>query len=273
MSIDATRWAWQQRNLLPSQKLVLLSLADRASEDNTAWPSAQRLHLDTGLNRKTILAALTALCDLGLIADTGRRAGKTQGVRVFHMPLVPGRHDAESGPKNGTVQKPRYPKSGTPSGPKSGTTKRSQKRDIEPTNRNLSIEPSSPPNGGSPKAAGFVEQYAEWFPCVEPSTTLDEWMALRAKRGCITTKASMHSVINRLEPYTPQERGEIIAGALSQGHARLEDYHFFAAPQIAHPSHRPFENYAARPSGGMSPEQVAKFLAAQGVKALPPSAR
>lgn len=31
MSLAATRWAWQQR-VTPAQKLVLLSLADRAGE-------------------------------------------------------------------------------------------------------------------------------------------------------------------------------------------------------------------------------------------------
>lgn len=67
MSIVATQWAWTQENLRPARKLVLLSLADRAGERHTCWPSLGRLAVDTGLNPKTIRAALADLCAAGLI--------------------------------------------------------------------------------------------------------------------------------------------------------------------------------------------------------------
>jgi pyocin large subunit-like protein len=66
MSIDATRWAWQQAVTAP-QKLVLLSLADRADEHHVCYPSIKRMCHDTGLYRETIMNALKALSDLGLI--------------------------------------------------------------------------------------------------------------------------------------------------------------------------------------------------------------
>ena len=37
MSLDATLWAWRQP-VTPLQKLVLLSMADRAGEDHTLCP-------------------------------------------------------------------------------------------------------------------------------------------------------------------------------------------------------------------------------------------
>ncbi len=43
MSIDATRWAWTVPVNNSSQRLVLLSLADRAGEEHTAWPSIERI--------------------------------------------------------------------------------------------------------------------------------------------------------------------------------------------------------------------------------------
>ncbi|MFN4187680.1 MAG: helix-turn-helix domain-containing protein, partial [Acinetobacter johnsonii] len=46
MSIDATRWAWTAPVNNSSQRLVLLSLADRAGEEHTAWPSIDRLAKD-----------------------------------------------------------------------------------------------------------------------------------------------------------------------------------------------------------------------------------
>ena len=54
MSLDATIWVWKVRqkqkkggSLKPLKKLVLLSLADRASEDHCAYPSMARLVEDT----------------------------------------------------------------------------------------------------------------------------------------------------------------------------------------------------------------------------------
>lgn len=52
MSIDATRWAWAAPVNNSSQRLVLLSLADRAGEEHTAWPSIERLAKDTVLDKK-----------------------------------------------------------------------------------------------------------------------------------------------------------------------------------------------------------------------------
>lgn len=69
MSIDATRWAWKQL-VNPSQKIVLLALADRAGENHECWPSVARLCLDTGLARSTIFKIFQELENLGLIRRT-----------------------------------------------------------------------------------------------------------------------------------------------------------------------------------------------------------
>ena len=67
MSLDATRWAWQQRVGRSTEKLVLLSLADRANEKHECYPSIERLALDTGCNRKTVMDAIKRLEDQGLV--------------------------------------------------------------------------------------------------------------------------------------------------------------------------------------------------------------
>ena len=67
MSIDATRWAWQQRRISTTQKIVLLSMADRAGEDHTCWPSLARLCADTGLSDRAVQKAMTDLEALGLV--------------------------------------------------------------------------------------------------------------------------------------------------------------------------------------------------------------
>lgn len=51
VSIDATCWAWTAEVQSSTQRLVLLSLADRAGEEHTAWPSIERLAKDTVLDK------------------------------------------------------------------------------------------------------------------------------------------------------------------------------------------------------------------------------
>jgi hypothetical protein len=66
MSLEATKAAWKLK-LKSSQKLVILSLADRADSNNFCFPSIVRLSKDTCLNRKTVLEAIRILEDLGYI--------------------------------------------------------------------------------------------------------------------------------------------------------------------------------------------------------------
>lgn len=108
MSLDATVWAWQSgatHNLRPAQRIILLSLADRANEQHIAFPSITRLELDTGLDRKTIKRHIKTLEDLGLVKiDHGRGA-----VNVYQLLGVNGRHETRAkngpGPKTDQVQK------------------------------------------------------------------------------------------------------------------------------------------------------------------------
>lgn len=93
MSIDATRWAWTAPVNNSSQRLVLLSLADRAGEDHTAWPSIDRLAKDTALDKKTVQKVILELISLGLVKDTGDRTGPTKRVRVLKLNGVKGREE------------------------------------------------------------------------------------------------------------------------------------------------------------------------------------
>ena len=85
MSLDATRWAWMQKGIRPMHKLVLLSLADRADAEDIAFPSNAALESDTGMDLKTIWAALKSLADLGVIEDTKERVGRTRQTKVWRL--------------------------------------------------------------------------------------------------------------------------------------------------------------------------------------------
>ncbi|MCU4521088.1 helix-turn-helix domain-containing protein [Acinetobacter schindleri] len=110
MSIDATRWAWTAPVNNSSQRLVLLSLADRAGEEHTAWPSIERLAKDTVLDKKTVQKVILELINLGLVEDTGERTGPTKRVRVLKLNGVKGREDYTQNlddantPKNGNIK-------------------------------------------------------------------------------------------------------------------------------------------------------------------------
>lgn len=122
MSLDATRWAWkiaipEGKCLKANKRLVLLSFADRAGEEHTAFPSAKRLKEDTCLDRKTILAVIHELINDGLIEDTGERKGPTKQVRVFRLLGVIGR---ETVPPTEPFQQRNRPNKGTNNDPNDG---------------------------------------------------------------------------------------------------------------------------------------------------------
>ncbi|MCW1490887.1 helix-turn-helix domain-containing protein [Acinetobacter baumannii] len=100
MSLDATKWAWEVQfsdrkggSLKPLKRLVLLSLADRAGEEHTCYPSVKRLEDDTNLDRKTVMKIIAELIEDGLIADTGERTGKTKQVKIYKLIGVLGREN------------------------------------------------------------------------------------------------------------------------------------------------------------------------------------
>ncbi|WP_288414229.1 helix-turn-helix domain-containing protein [uncultured Acinetobacter sp.] len=123
MSLDATNWAWRVKfpekagSALPALKLVvLLSMADRASEDHTCFPSINRLASDCRMNRKSVIKIIAELIEDGLISDTGERKGRTKQVIVYRLNGVNGREETVpttkplddenldgNSPKDGTV--------------------------------------------------------------------------------------------------------------------------------------------------------------------------
>ena len=162
MSIDATRWAWTAPVNNSSQRLVLLSLADRASDEHTAWPSIERLAKDTVLDKKTVQKVILELINLGLIKDTGDRKGPTKRVRVLKLNGVKGREEYtqiqndSNTPKNGNIkqsQKRNDSKNGND--PKNGTLN-------EPNIGSLNLPMNLPMN---------LSQEHDWIPDVDQLIT------------------------------------------------------------------------------------------------------
>ncbi|WP_116521392.1 helix-turn-helix domain-containing protein [Achromobacter insuavis] len=88
MSIEASKWARMADVQKSSNKLVLLELAHLVRFDATDWTvfaSIEHLARVTQLNRKTVIDALARLRDLGVIADTGARAGSSRNCPVYRL--------------------------------------------------------------------------------------------------------------------------------------------------------------------------------------------
>ena len=104
MSRAATDWAWSLELKAP-QKLLALSLADRADESHCCYPSIQRLVKDTGMDRKTIGKWINQMIEDGLISDTGERKGRTKQVRVLQLNITTEETQKRNSTKNGTGTK------------------------------------------------------------------------------------------------------------------------------------------------------------------------
>ncbi|WFC27747.1 helix-turn-helix domain-containing protein [Proteus mirabilis] len=148
MSRIATDWAWSL-DLKAPQKILILSLADRADEYHCCYPSIQRLVKDTGLDKKTIGKWINLMIEDGLISDTGERKGPTKRVRVLRLNIefecTQKRDNTKSGnvPKNGSLN---VPKNGSLNVPKNGSQNQSLETNNEPKKKGFDAKKESIPD-------------------------------------------------------------------------------------------------------------------------------
>ena len=185
MSVDATRWAWNVELNSSTKRLVLLSLADRAGEEHTCYPSTKRVVKDTCLDRKTILKAITEMIDDGLIFDTGERKGN--GVRVLKLVGILGRENEIhpkkiTDPKNGTsteIGMTTDPKNGIATDPKIGT--QNLKGNLK---KNLT---ENTVMGGALKAKNA------------DSKLIEEWLVIRKKKKAADSERAVSMFFNQVD--------------------------------------------------------------------------
>lgn len=142
-------WELKKSQANPREKFFLLSLARRAGEDHTCWPSIARMVEDTGFDRKTLIDVRQALIGRSMISYTGRmvgRSGQIPEMRLNYVlvwekargsPRLNDEHETVdkltvTSPKNGTGTSTEI---GTGTSPKNGTLNRS----LEKNNRNKSF--------------------------------------------------------------------------------------------------------------------------------------
>lgn len=106
MSIQAVSWAIQQRTGGPTEKAVLMTLANYADAAGECYPSYARIAEDCEISRRTVIRVMDRLCEMGLVektANTRKSGGDTSNVyRLTGCQLVtPGCQDVTGGSVTG----------------------------------------------------------------------------------------------------------------------------------------------------------------------------
>lgn len=179
MSVDATRWAWRQAGLRVAEKIVLLSLADRADEYHACYPSVRRLSNDTGAERKTILSALAALEKRGLLT-----ASKALGKHSVYALAVTDARD-EPVPKTAPVPETApVPKTGHGGVPKTGQEVSRKRHTGCAENGTLNLnrtyqEPKQEPNNTARAKPDPMPVIPDWLPATAWQQLVQHRAALR----------------------------------------------------------------------------------------------
>lgn len=89
MSVRAMSWAWSTPTDTPSERLVLLALADHAGEDGECWPGSASLAAKTGLSEGSVRRYITRLDERGILEKVERRRRKdgTLGTWIYRLRL------------------------------------------------------------------------------------------------------------------------------------------------------------------------------------------
>lgn len=80
---------WEHQGITPTQKLVLLALADWANDDGLCWPSIEKLCNKSSLSRRAVQSSIKTLCEMGLLIQEqsngrGCRYWVKEGVQEMH---------------------------------------------------------------------------------------------------------------------------------------------------------------------------------------------
>jgi hypothetical protein len=86
MSLRALTWAWEQELTNPSEKLVLLAIADHANDDGMCWPSMSHVAERCLLSTRQIQRITEQLVHYGLVTrERRKRPDGTLGTYTYTL--------------------------------------------------------------------------------------------------------------------------------------------------------------------------------------------
>lgn len=91
MSVRATNWAWSLEEVMGSEALVLLALADQANDEGLCWPSQEKLAPKARQSVSTLRRSLRSLEKMGLLTTITRSStrGRRSNLYLLHIGAKP----------------------------------------------------------------------------------------------------------------------------------------------------------------------------------------
>lgn len=204
MSVHLTSKVWKMEGLAPVGKLVLLKLADNASDDGVGWPSVGTICRETGASRSTVQKWVGEFEAAGWL--TRKQREDASNIYALTLPAPPAR---QPGPARQTGPPP--PDRRAPPARQSGT---------EPS-LNHQIEPSKgfSKKFGAPEAgAAILAELPEAFSthavfCLR----LGEFTAERFAKGKRMTAEACHRLALKFEKFSPDVCTTALETTLDRG--------------------------------------------------------
>lgn len=91
MSVRATNWAWSLEEVMGSEAMVLLALADQANDEGFCWPAQQKLAPKARQSVSTLRRSLRSLEKMGLLTTITRSStrGRRSNLYLLHIGAKP----------------------------------------------------------------------------------------------------------------------------------------------------------------------------------------
>lgn len=91
MSVRASTWAWSLEEVMGSEALVLLALADQANDEGFCWPAQQKLAPKARQSVSTLRRSLRSLEKMGLLTTITRSStrGRRSNLYLLHIGAKP----------------------------------------------------------------------------------------------------------------------------------------------------------------------------------------
>lgn len=91
MSVRASTWAWSLEEVMGSEALVLLALADQANDEGLCWPAQEKLAPKARQSVSTLRRSLRSLEKMGLLTTITRSStrGRRSNLYLLHIGAKP----------------------------------------------------------------------------------------------------------------------------------------------------------------------------------------
>ena len=167
----------------PLRKLVLIKLADNASDSGECWPSYQHIAEQCEISRRSVMNHVKNLEKEGFLRREFRKGEKGNSTNIFHLNLASFNTVRPSAPDSLGGERDSLPSAGDSLPPSESPAPRTSH----------SLEPVNEPLKDIPKSRKPKLDFSCW-PAMPSEQTLADWVAVRKQK-----KAALNqTAINRL---------------------------------------------------------------------------